>query len=201
VNRRILAGMVGVAGLFLPAAASADDATGWYVGAGAGLSQATDYCDPNAGAVIVTCDDTGTAWRLLLGYQINRYFGVEGGYLNLGQFNSTVTQAGVPTTNQTKIHAGYLEGLAILPIGERFGLYAKAGVAYWTFQAHDTVGGAGVPDQTQNGWDFVGGVGAQFFFTKNLALRAEYELIPKLGNSETGELDVQVISASVLWKF
>lgn len=202
MNRRIaMAWTLAVASLHLPAAVWADEATGWYVGAGAGQSQAKQYCDPSTGEVIVSCDDTGTAWRLLLGYQINRYLGVEGGYLNLGQFNSTTMVSGVTATDQTKIHAGYLEGLAILPIGGRFSLYAKAGTAFWTFQTHDTLGGAGVPDQSQNGWSFMGGAGAQFFFTKNLAFRAEYEVMPKLGNSETGELDVQVISASVLWKF
>jgi OOP family OmpA-OmpF porin len=188
--------------LLSPLAVHADDEAGrWYVGAGGGQSTGEQYCDPKPGVVVVNCDDTGSALRLFTGYLINRHFGIEGGYLRLGKFSANRLVGGVPATDELKAYTGYVEGVATLPLGDRFGLFAKAGGLYWSIKTRATLAGASVNDDTKGGFDLIGGVGAQFFFTRNLGVRAEYEFIPKLGNSETGEVDVGVVTASVIWKF
>ncbi len=185
-----------------PLAVHADDEAGrWYVGAGGGQSTGKQYCDPKSGVVVVDCDDTDGALRLFTGYLINRYLGIEGGYLRLGKFTANRLVGGVSATDELKAYTGYLEGVATLPLGDRFGLFAKAGGVYWSIKTRGTLAGASVTDDTKGGFDFIGGAGAQFFFTRNLGVRAEYEFIPKLGNSATGEVDVGVVSASVIWKF
>jgi OOP family OmpA-OmpF porin len=188
--------------LLSPVAVQADDeASRWYVGAGGGQSTGKQYCDAKPGVVVVNCDDTAGAVRLFTGYQITRYLGLEGGYLRLGQFTANRVVGGAAATDELKAYTGYLEGVARLPLGDRFGLFAKAGGLYWSIKTRGTLAGATVTDDTKGGFDFIAGAGVQFFFTRNLGVRAEYEFIPKLGNSATGEVDVGVVSASVIWKF
>ena len=182
-------------------AARADDSTGWYVGAGIGQSKGKQYCDPQPGISFVSCDDTGTAWKLLAGYQINRYLGVEGGYLDLGQFSASFTKSGVPESVVTQTRTGYLVGIATLPIGSRFGVFVEAGGVYWSMTGQAALGGSPPGNLTNNGVDFIGGAGIQAFLTRNFGIRAQYDYSPNLGNTDSGTVDVQVITASVIWKF
>jgi len=181
-------------------AGAADPAKAWYVGAGAGQSRGTQYCDAQAGTVVQNCDDQGNAWKLFVGYQINQYVGVEGGYIDFGKFSSNLAVAGAPGTDETKARAGFLEAVAGVPIGERVFVFGKVGGAYWRIKS-DTQAGSTLTKIKENGLDAMFGAGAQVFVTKNLAIRAEYEYLPNFGNDTTGELDMQVISASVLWRF
>ncbi|HTS55495.1 MAG TPA: outer membrane beta-barrel protein [Burkholderiales bacterium] len=195
------AALAGMTAALAPLAASADEATGWYVGAGAGQSKAIQYCDAPAGSVVQSCDDTSFAWKLLLGYQINRYLGVEAGYDYFGRFSATFVNGGVSeTTSQTKTWAGFLEAVGSIPIGSRFSLFGKAGGVYWRTKFSQQ-GTTGAFDTNQHDVDYVVGAGVQLFVTKNLAVRAEYEYLPNYGNSTTGEVDLQLVTASVLWKF
>jgi len=190
--------------LFTPLAARADeDNPGrWFVGAGVGQSTGRQFCDANAGVTAVSnCDDSATSVRLFTGYDFNRYLGVEGGYLRLGKFTADRTIAGTTVSDEFKTYTAYLEGVATLPLGDRFGLYAKAGGVYWSIKTSGTLSGVAGPNNSKGGVDFIGGGGAQFFFTRNFGIRAEYEYIPKLGDSTTGEVDVGIASASLIWKF
>jgi OOP family OmpA-OmpF porin len=193
--------LAGVTAALAPLTASADEATGWYVGAGAGQSKAIQYCEAPAGGAVQSCDNTSFAWKLLLGYQANRYLGVEAGYDYFGKFSATFLNGGVTETSQTKTWAGFLEAVGSIPIGSRFSLFGKAGGVYWRTKFTSQQGSAPAFDTSQHDIDFVVGAGAQLFVTKNLAIRAEYEYLPKYGNALTGEVDLQFISASVLWKF
>jgi OOP family OmpA-OmpF porin len=59
--------------------------SGFYLGAGIGHATAKDWChEPALASGAARCDDKDTAWRLLAGYQFNRYLALEGGYHNLG---------------------------------------------------------------------------------------------------------------------
>ena len=185
----------------LSARAAEDESGRWYLGAGAGQSTGRQFCDAKANVPVSNCDDSATSVRLFVGYQANRYLGLEGGYLRLGKFTADRTIGGTTASDEFKTYTAYMEGVATLPLGDRFGLYAKAGGLYWSIKTRGTLTGVAGPDQSTGGFDFIGGAGMQFFFTRNLGVRTEYEFIPKLGNSDTGEVDVGIVSASVIWKF
>jgi len=196
--------LVAAIALLGPLAAHAQDDAGgrWYLGVGAGQSTGKQFCDASAGVTAVSnCDDSDTSVRLFTGYEINRYLGVEGGYLRLGKFTADRTIGGTTVSDEFKTYTAYLEGVATLPLGDRFGLYAKAGGLYWSIKTRGTLSGVPGPDDSKGGFDFIGGAGAQFFFTRSFGIRAEYEFIPKLGDSTTGEVDVGIVSASLIWKF
>jgi hypothetical protein len=75
----LTAAALGVAIIVAPTAAraAADEATGLYIGAGAGESDVDTNCAV-PGAVTTGCDTRNTAWKAYLGYQFNKYLGAEG---------------------------------------------------------------------------------------------------------------------------
>jgi OOP family OmpA-OmpF porin len=85
--------VISAAALIIAGSVNAKD-TGWYLGAGVGQA---DYDSPisesEADAIlasdgitgITSTDDTDTGCKLFGGYQINRHFAVELGYVNLDE--------------------------------------------------------------------------------------------------------------------
>jgi len=85
--------------VFAPAALASD--TGFYVGLDLGLSQYPDNEELRVAPDLVlfgsgsSLNNEDTAWSIRAGYQLNPYFAVEAGYLDLGESSGTLT-SGVP---------------------------------------------------------------------------------------------------------
>ena len=86
-----------------------------YIGGTLGQSEYKDGCTG-----VASCDEKDTAWRLLAGYQFNRYFAAELGYHDLGSVSAP--GASVDGT------AWELVGLGAYPVFEKVSLYGKLGV-------------------------------------------------------------------------
>src|SRR5258708_19688358 len=82
----------------------------WYLGGTLGQSKFKDGGD----------DNKDTAWRILGGYQINRYFSAELGYHNLGEVSGSA--------GKTKGNAWELVGVGAWPLIEQLSVYGKLGV-------------------------------------------------------------------------
>jgi opacity protein-like surface antigen len=92
------------------------------------------------------------------------------------------------------------------PINDMFSLSAKAGGFWWEADAKATVfvDGEAIGSYSDDDGkvDLGYGLGARVDFNENLAARVEWEKYHNVGGDEhTGESDVDVISASVLFKF
>ena len=94
---------------------------GAYVGASLGQSDAT-----SGGA-----SGDETSWKILGGYEFMKHLGVEGSYRNLGSLNETF----LTTTIEVDVSSLDVFGVGILPIGEKFDLFAKAGFAFIDVEA------------------------------------------------------------------
>src|SRR5437868_6002344 len=71
-------------------AAEASWLSGAYIGVSLGRATGKDFCsNPALAGGAATCDDKDQAWRLLAGYQFNKYFGLEAGYHDFGKLRST----------------------------------------------------------------------------------------------------------------
>ena len=69
----------------------------WYVGGGlarANVDVDIDGADLGGTPIDLDIDDDSVAWRLFGGYRFNRYVGVEGGYINFDEFESSASEAG-----------------------------------------------------------------------------------------------------------
>lgn len=147
-------------------------------------------------ATSVDIDDQGFAARGFLGYDFNRYFGLEAGYtylpkakVNVGFLN------GASASNSVKNYTVDLLAKLMIPVVDGFGLYAKAGAAYfkssWSNPVVDDTGTTVVDDVSHVGPAF--GVGATYEIVPNLNADLSWmrysgddEIFNNSGNVNTG---------------
>jgi opacity protein-like surface antigen len=166
---------------------------GWYVGGSVGQSK----IDCSTGGVAgVSCDDSDTAFRVLGGYQFNKYLGAELGYADLGK--ATLSAAGLSASVEAK--AWDLVAVGRVPVADRFSLFGKLGM----YRADSDLSSntALIPASSDDNTDVTYGLGAQYDFNKNLGVRAEWQQYKKVGSDSTGgEGDVDVMSVGVVYRF
>jgi OmpA-OmpF porin, OOP family len=150
--------------------------TGFYVGAGAGQS----FVDEGS------YDDEDTAFSAFGGYQFNRWFGLEAGYVDLGKLEPDVAGQSLEASS------AYLSAVGTLPFTEKFSGYAKAGLQRWDL---DTAIPGLTGTRDDNGTDPTYGVGLQYRFTDAFALRGEYSRF------EVEDLDVDLAQLQVRFDF
>jgi OOP family OmpA-OmpF porin len=106
--------------------------------------------------------DTTTAFKLLVGYQYNPTFGVEAGWVHHG--SSDVKLSGLVAS--LKPESFYAAGTATLPLGDRFALFGKLGLAN-----HRTK----FSGSTRTNTEAFAGAGLSYAFTPTVAGVIEYE--------------------------
>jgi OmpA-OmpF porin, OOP family len=142
-----------------------------------------------------TVDGKDTGWKIFGGYMFNRHFGVEAAYVNLGEVSYSGTFGGFPVTDGKIEVTGFnIAALGSYPISEQFSVFGKLGLFMWDAEASDTTGGAPFSD-TADGTDVSFGVGVSYNFTRNLGLRAEWEMF------KTNEADATLLSIGAVWRF
>jgi OmpA-OmpF porin, OOP family len=126
--------------LSCPSMAQDPGSRGWYAGLDFGQSRLDQ--DTTAAAV-VDRDDTSNAWALRVGYRFVKYFALEGGYTDLGEFESTyVPFCGLtPPSACPSARAGIsmdgflLNAVGTWPIAEHFHLKGNLGAIYRELKA------------------------------------------------------------------
>jgi len=169
--KRVLTVSLAVAALSIAATAQADENdTGFYLGGGVGQFnvEVDDFDDVTT--AIEEYDSDDTAWKAFGGWRMNKYFGLELAYVNLGSPEDEI----LPDTFveiETDGFAPYAVGT--LPLGP-FELFAKAGYFFHETDARVTTP-LGSLTESDSGEDFTwsAGVGVTVFETFNL--RLEYE--------------------------
>lgn len=155
--------------------AQAQENKGFYVGAGAGQS----YVDES------TYDDEDTAFSVFGGYQFNKYFGLEAGYVDFGKLESD----GIGS--DLEANSGYLVAVGSVPFTDKFSGYAKAGFQRWDLDT--PIAATGTRDDT--GTDPTYGLGVQYQFNDAFALRGEYSRF------ELEDADLDLAQVQVRYSF
>lgn len=150
--------------------------SGYYGGFGLGRS------DSNLGG---STDSTDSAWKAFGGYQFNRYFAVEGGYVDLG----STALPGVTFDSK----AWQASGVGSVPLTEQFSLTGKLGIA----QAETDVSGGGTDHNT----DPTYGLGLRYNFTRQFGVRGEWERFRVSGNPVAGKSDTDLYSVNAIFRF
>jgi OOP family OmpA-OmpF porin len=167
----LFAVMLGVPSLGMAQMKSAD--SGWYIGGHIGQADIDEVGDED------------TSFKILGGYQINRNFAAEVGYIDFGKTSTSgVTFKG---------NAWEVVGVGILPVANKFGVYGKLGF-FWGEGEASGPGGSAKDDSVE----FTYGVGVQYDFTPNLGVRGEWQKYTDVGN---GASDVDVLSVGVVFRF
>ncbi|MBA3903537.1 MAG: hypothetical protein C0522_07685 [Rhodocyclaceae bacterium] len=161
----------------------------------------------SAGATGVSSslDKNDTGYKLQLGYQFNQNFAVEGGYIDLGKATYSASFTGGSASASVKATGWNVAAVGILPINDAFSVFGKVGTIDAKVEANVSASG---PGGTASGsasatkWKTLWGVGATYNISKQVGVRVEYEQFNNLGDKNTtGEADVSLVSAGVVFKF
>lgn len=192
-------------------AAMADDSA-WYIGANVGPSKAVidneritnSLMGSGASSVSIVDDNRDRGFKIYGGYQVNKYFALEGGYFDLGRYSFAATTVPTGTLDGSiKIRGLNLDVVGTVPITEKFSAFARVGVNY--AQARDTFSGTGAvqvlnPNPSKRDTNLKLGVGVQYAFTDALAMRAEVERY-RINDAVGNKGDVDLVSVGLVYKF
>jgi OOP family OmpA-OmpF porin len=195
----------------------------FYMGGGGGQSRAKNPAtcsdlqaifDPSFGAgspFSCNSNDTSTGWKLFAGYQITPNLAAEVGYVDLGNFkvsaSGSVNLLQATASGSDKANGISLDAVGTLPINQEFGLIGRIGIFAWRLDATAIVSAQGAPggpvstEDKPTGTSLDFGAGVKYDLNKNFGVRAEYQRFQSIGNSNTGKSDVDLFSASVLYRF
>ena len=159
------------------AATTAQAADDWYGGMGAGWAYAHNLDDFGKDA-----DKDATALNLFGGYNFNQNFAAELGYLYAGK-------AGVDGTD-FKTQGGTLSGIARLPLGDIFSVFAEGGA----YLHHENCNG-----NHANGTSPLAGLGLTAKLSDLIDVQARYRYLWNLGDEQkTWESDMSVATLELV---
>ena len=215
------------AALCVPAMAERRD-TKFYVIPEISIVQLSDYCDSLEGVTPTTCEDSEIGFGIAGGYSFHEFisaeFGVRlgSGYDGTASMTLMVPALGggspqqVPGTATAELsyNSFSLGGRVNYPIGDSgFGVTGKAGFHRWSSEVDISAS----PDTdmlpselssmnfTQNttvkdnGFDFYGGIGANYVVTDDILAQGEYTFYSYGGDSFDDS--AHAFSGSVVWHF
>ncbi|WP_448550450.1 porin family protein [Thalassotalea fusca] len=185
----------------------------WYLGGFVGQSK-FDVSKTDLGLpASVDLDDSGTAFKVIAGYQISEHFAIEGGYADLGELsfgmNEQYAEPNWSYDVDVKV-TGELNGFLVnlvgkLPLNDATHLYAKIGAFSWDGKVTTTYSGVETHNdqsftisqsgsESDDGTDVFYGVGIGYKID-NFMLRAEFEKMDSDGE------DTDVISIGATYHF
>lgn len=131
-----------------------------YIGLNLGKSGFDPECRPGFG-----CDKRGNGYKVALGAQGTEIWGAEISYTDLGEADA----AG----GSQKASGFTISGLAGLPLGPAFSVFARLGLTYARTRTSATA--PGVATGSENGFGPSYGVGLTYAFDPRWSLVAEYD--------------------------
>jgi OmpA-OmpF porin, OOP family len=199
--------------VFIAAPAMAQD-TGWYGGANVGRSAVSiddarirqGLLGQGLGTTSIDDRDRATGYKLFGGYQINRNFGVEAGYFDLGHFGYTANTTPLGTLNgDIRVKGLNLDLVGTLPLTGKLSALARVGVtSVRSSDSFSATGAARVPyasaSPSQRSTNYKAGLGLSYDITESRAVRAEaerYRIKDAVGNN--GHVDL--ISVGLVYRF
>jgi len=194
--------------------AGAQETPGWYAGASVGRSAATiddarissGLANQGLGGIAISNDERSTGYRIFGGYQFNPYFGIEGGFVDLGSFGYRASTVPAGTLAGDMGVKGFnVDLVGTLPLAGGWSALGRVGAT--SMRASDSFTATGAvrmpyatanPSQRSSG--FKAGVGLAYAFTPALSVRLEaerYRLKDAVGNRG----DVDLLSVGLVYRF
>jgi len=159
-------------------------------------------------------DDKDIGYAAQFGYRFNRFLATEFALVQYGELHSTaranIDLGGgfVPASIDLNFHVGgpQLSMIGILPLNEKFEVYARAGLLFAASEREFTIKvdgqvnsfGSSKGDSTE----VVLGVGGAWHVNQMYSIRFQYERVPEVGDRQrTGVEDVDSASIGLLVRF
>jgi OOP family OmpA-OmpF porin len=162
-------------------------------------------------AIVVGTDynNQDTAFKVFGGYQFNPYFGLEGGYFDLGKFSySTTTSTAAPATagllhSEKKVQGVNADVVGTLPFTPSFAVLGRVGLQHakastkLTSEGSAAIASSGTGKRETN---YKLGVGLQYTFPNRVMLRGETERY-RINDGVSGHGNINVFSLSLVLPF
>lgn len=184
--------VVAFAGLAGAATASAADQGLYLLGGigqvvgGDGGQSAVDNSLTSAGASGFSSNmNTPTLYKLQAGYQLNKNWAVEGGYLGSNNASYSASGGNLPgtVTSSASVSGWNFTGVGIVPLADKFSILGKVGVA--DMQESSNAQGNGISASTNGSkTGLTYGIGVKYDFTNAVFVRADLDSYD-IGNSNS----------------
>lgn len=142
-------------------------------------------------------------FRLKLGYQYSRYLSVEGQFVDFGRAPGDVfaSPANLASAFRSQGQGMGVDTVATLP-WRSFSFYGRLGAyrgdSHNAFAAYST---SLLGDATARGTRWRYGLGMRYDFTKSLGIKAEVERYSPLGTPLDAQVETDLISVGLSWRF
>lgn len=143
------------------------------------------------GADSVKTDEGSFAGKIIMGYQFNDYFALEGGYYYLGQTKTKVTFAD-DSSDKVKItgHMLGIDAVGMLPLNNVVSLFGKVGAGVAQTKTKFSYSDEDSDSKTKTRLAPKIGVGVEFDVNDYVSIRTEYEGIFKASKDSDESFDV-----------
>ena len=192
--------------------ASQAQQAGWYGGASIGRSAATIDNDritrglaaEGLATTGIAERDRDTGYKLYGGYQFTPYFGLEGGWFDLGTLGYTASTAPAGSlSGDVRLQGVDLGLVGTLPVTDRFSVFGTVGAAYTRARGTFSSTGAVVmpyPGTSGRHTDVKFGGGVAWRFTDAWEMRAEAERF-RVRDSVGNRGHVDLLSVGLVYRF
>jgi OmpA-OmpF porin, OOP family len=148
--------------------------------------------------------DRDNAWKVLAGYDFNRYIATELSYFDLGSYTFNANLLPAKTLNGRAGMTGYgLDVVATVPISERFSGLVRAGVTQSSVKQSfhsSTTSPSGFVNRKDRDAEGKFGVGLQFAVTDAFSVRAEWEQY-RLPDNQFTDNRANLATLGVVYRF
>ncbi len=213
MKKQVIALSIAAAGALAANAADAAGDSGAYVGASVGAAHLTsggDRIDRAFAAqglgTSTSVDRSDTTYSLTAGYRFNKWFAVEGNYVDFGRhdIHSTVTSPAADSIGgKYKADGVGLDAVGIVPLDYGLSAYGKLGWA-WTHAKLDagSTGLVNVSNASHDGNGVTFGLGVSYDLTKNVSADLEWDRYNRIGtDSTTGRTDANLYTVGIAYHF
>lgn len=153
-----------------------------------------------------TVDEDGNAWKVFAGYRFNPNFAIEGGWVDLGEADTSTVTTGPAATATGNVDASglFVDAVGTLPLGVRLSVFGKAGIFAANVEARVVAvsgGAAATVTADDDSMEAKLGVGLNYDFNARFGARLEYERYFDVGGDNTGEGDVDLFMLGLYARF
>jgi OmpA-OmpF porin, OOP family len=185
---------------------------GWYLGVDVGAAQVNDWCSEVPSVSVggsFSCRDDGIAGSFYGGYQFNRFIGFQGGIVGFSEVDADFTSSSASADVTGSAYGVTAVAVGTLPLGDKFAVFAKGGVAYMYSSISGTAtapGGGTIASVDSSGWDgiFTFGAGVEYDVWDRYTVRLTWDRYLDVGREIEGvsaKSDVDMISVGLIYHF
>ena len=171
-----------------------------------------------SGSESAESEDKASAFKLFGGYSFNEYIAVELSYIDMGEVDANSSSSGtffdaadnpvdgdLFATARASVDAFTLDANLSYPVASFAALFVKAGVYAADAELESSAGGSITTEsinesRTDSSTGLHFGIGANFWVTDAIGLRAEWERLDSV-EADGGESDVDLVSAALIYSF